>query len=223
MSDKHNIDQLFQQELSQRRVTPQAASWDKLAGALGSEKKTGKHYTIYYRALKVAAIVFLVLLPQAIFWNYDYTISSNRIEFDLTQNQERINNNILEKIDDNIQSNPKKSDNQTIAANIRTTKASVNLTVDTIKGQSGKNITSLSTEYLLETAVIKPLELVTISNRQLDYKLVEVPQYILPSNDVKVIINLAELGETPSEEEKSKSAIGKFWKKLKELPIGESD
>ncbi len=230
MSEKHHIDQLFQQELSQKRVAPQVASWEKLAKAMGSEKKIGTHYPLYYRALKVAAIILFVLLPQALFWNYDAVTFENTAAISALKNSEGVQNDY--KVESGLAQNKlaeQTSDNTAVAleqiSQKKATLASVN------HNETKQEVISTT---IAATPVKSKNQLVLIPAKQLDfamlptatinYNIAEVPAKKASPNDIKVVINLIELKSVSNEEEDAlKSTLGKFWKKLKELPIGESD
>lgn len=228
MLDKqHHIDQFFQEQLSQQKVAPLTTSWDNLEKIMDSKKNPVKHSTIYFQVLRVAAMVLFVLLPQAFLWQGDSIETNQGYE---------IGKNTPVTIDNN--------NSATIASASETEQTEVVETLSEAPLKQGKetsensvqNIAQLTDEGatptqqptiandLLQISPIQQIEMIEIAQLTIVPNLMAIPSISQPSNDVKVVINLSAL-ESPSDKdsEKPKTRLGKFWQKIKELPIGESD
>lgn len=68
MKPEHPIDKIFREKLIREQLPPSAGAWEKLARK-SAQARSAKAHRHYYLALRLAAMLLLVLMPQFVFWS----------------------------------------------------------------------------------------------------------------------------------------------------------
>jgi len=118
MSDKKNIDRLFQEKLKDFEVTPNNSVWNNIATGLPSDKKGVKGIPIWWRVAGVAATLLLLFTFSQLLLNDKSTTPSQ----DTIVNEDSIKENLNNDLEDiiNIENNDleEKSPSEKLKLNI---------------------------------------------------------------------------------------------------------
>jgi len=79
MSDKKNIDRLFQEKLKDFEVTPNNSVWENISKELFARKKQRKIIPLWWKITGIAASLLLFLSLGSLFFKNDTTIPEQKI------------------------------------------------------------------------------------------------------------------------------------------------
>lgn len=91
MSDKKNIDRLFQEKLKDFEVTPSDSIWENISTELQSRKKDRKGIPVWWRLAGVAAALLLLFTISQLMLNNNPTTPSEETVVDVDSKKDTIN------------------------------------------------------------------------------------------------------------------------------------
>jgi hypothetical protein len=92
MSDKKNIDRLFQEKLKDFEAIPNNSVWDNISTELRSSKKRKKRFPIWWRVAGVAAGLLLLFTLSQLILNNNTIVSTQETIVDVDSKKDTINN-----------------------------------------------------------------------------------------------------------------------------------
>ena len=99
MSDKKNIDRLFQEKFKDFEATPSNAVWDNISSKLYSTKKSTKRISIWWKAAGIAAALLLLFSIGQLILNDNTTTPSQETIVDIDSEINSSSNNLPNVID----------------------------------------------------------------------------------------------------------------------------
>lgn len=129
MSDKKNIDRLFQEKLKDFEVTPAKSVWKNISANLKNNKHDKKGVIVWWRVAGIAAAILLLFTINKLVQNNNTITTSEETIVDVNSKKDTINNdlqdvvnkeNIIAKEKNILETIKHKSSNNSITNNITT-------------------------------------------------------------------------------------------------------
>ena len=206
MSNKKNIDRLFQEKFKDFEVTPNDAVWDRISESLPNKKKKRRVVALWWQIGGVAAVIALLLTVGVSVFNNNPTENQNTPIVDVEIKGEENNSESTEDVsDDNTNENASESSKEDAAQN--TKQLINNITSDKLqKTKVADNSNKTSQQPEKPNSVN---ELLDVANNKSATKVASNTTYINKEQiDNSIVISNTEMKDVVKNElEKSKNAV----------------